>query len=113
MAFFVTNIAPQQLTGLTMVRANEIWLTNPLTDVTQEIREIFAPFANISTVYEQTHDIGQGRSYTTIEWNEPIDDRHVPGLQSLLPGLRRRGGLEALGLRESPALEVHGGHMEA
>ncbi len=71
MAFFVTNIAPQQLTGLTIVRANEIWLTNPLTDVTQEIREIFVPFANISTVYEQTHDIGQGRSYTTIEWNEP------------------------------------------
>ncbi len=82
MAFFVTNIAPQQLTGLTIVRANEIWLTNPLTDVTQEIRDIFVPFANISTVYEQTHNIGQGRSYTTIEWNEPIDDRHVPGLES-------------------------------
>jgi hypothetical protein len=88
MAFFVTNIAPQQLTGLTIVRANEIWLTNPLTDVTQEISGIFVPFANISTVYEQTHNIGQGRSYTTIEWNEPIDDRHVPGLESLLRYLR-------------------------
>ena len=65
MAFFVTNIAPQQLTGLTIVRANEIWLTNPLTDVTQEIRDIFVPFANISTVYEQTHDIGQGRCTPT------------------------------------------------
>ena len=84
MAFFATNIAPHQRTGLTIVRANEIWLTNPLTDVTREIREIFVPFANISTVYEQTHDIGQGSSYTTIEWNEPIDDRHVPGLDSLL-----------------------------
>ena len=94
MAFFVTNIAPQQLTGLTIVRANEIWLTNPLTDVTQEIRDISAPFANISTVYEQTHVIGQARTYTTIEWNEPIDGRHVPGLQSLLRYLENFRGIQ-------------------
>ena len=67
----------------------QVWLTNPLTDVTREIREIFVPFANISAVYEQTHHIGKGRSYTTIEWNEPIDDRHVPGLESLLRYLRQ------------------------
>ena len=94
MAFFVTNIAQKQLTGLTIVRANEIWLTNPLTDETREVRDIFVPFANISTVYEQTHDIGQGRSYTTIEWNEPIDDLHVPGLESLLRYLQTLRGAQ-------------------
>ena len=51
-------------------------------DTSTEIREVFVPFANISTVEERTVDIGQGRSYTELVWNEPIDDLHVPGLES-------------------------------
>ena len=66
MAFFNTNTAAQQLTGLTVARANEVWLTDAQTDVTREVREMFAPDDAVSTVYEQEHQVGQGRWYTTL-----------------------------------------------
>ena len=82
-------LQPQQLTGLTQVRAHRIYLVED--DATREIREIFVPFENVSTVSERTVDIGQGRSYSELVWNEPVDDEHVPGLESLLRYLDNRG----------------------
>ena len=84
-----SSIIPQPLTGLAIIRAHQIHLVED--DETREIREIFVPFDNVSTVSERTVDIGQGRTYSELVWNEPIDDRHVPGLDSLLRYLDDRG----------------------
>ena len=109
MAFLQYNAgpAPQQLTGLAIVRGHRIYLVQG--DTSTDIREIFFPWANISTVYEHQVDIGQGRSYTELRWTEPIDDLHVPGLESLLRWMRNSPtgppGVQGLRGLPAPALE--------
>lgn len=90
MAFLAYNAgpAPQQLTGLAIARAHTFLQIESEEDESIDIRRIYFPFKNISTVYEAVIDIGQGRSYTELRWTEPIDDLHCPGLASLLRWLR-------------------------
>ena len=46
----------------------------------------------MAKVGERETDVGGGLIHTSLEWQEPIDDTRVPGLESLLPWLQERPG---------------------
>ena len=97
---------PPPLTGLVDGRFNRVLLT--LADRTAEIRELFLPVEAVARVRERRIDIGQGRSYTVLEWDHD-DDAHVPGMASLLRYLATlvAGQPGEIGPRGPPGPEVY------
>jgi len=57
------------------------------------IRRIFVEQAtDVAKVEERETDIGGGLIHTSLEWEEPINDERVPGLESLIRWLREQPG---------------------
>ena len=75
------------LTGLIDITANVIKLISINENDEEQITNIldlFVQFNSISTVIDVTYPLGGGLTYTVKEWNQPISDTRVPGLQSLI-----------------------------
>ena len=81
--------APPPLTGLVEGRFTRLLLQ--LADGTVDIRDLFLPTNTVAHVRERFVDIGQGRGYTVLDWDE-TDDDHVPGMASLLRFLQANYG---------------------
>ena len=58
-----------------------------------DVNDIFVRHrTDVARVYEKTTDVGGGLKHTELEWEEPISDERVPGLEFLIRWISERGG---------------------